>query len=196
MGRYQMNLSARRGAILKAQKMVSRQPVYLDTETTGTGPNDNILEIAVIDHDGEVLVDTLVKPVGRIHPDALAVHGIRDEMVADAPRWGEVWDEIETALLGRLAGIYNADFDLRMMKQSHARNWMTWTQPKGMDVFCIMKLYAQFYGQWNSRRGNYRWQSLDAAGRQCGIPLPNSHRALDDTLLTRAILRYMAGGSV
>ena len=59
-----------------------------------------------------------------------------------------------------------------------------------------MKLYAQFYGQWNPRHGNYRWQSLDQAGEQCGIPLQNSHRAKDDTHLTRALLEYMAAQSL
>jgi hypothetical protein len=41
-----------------------------------------------------------------------------------------------------------------------------------------------------------KWQSLDAAGRQCRLPLTNTHRAKDDTLLARAVFEYMvkAGG--
>lgn len=178
--------------IQRAKELISRNPVYLDTETTGTGPNSNILEIAVIDHDGEILIDSLVKPVGRIDPDALAIHKITNEIVADAPRWGEVWDQIEAVLSNRLVGIYNAEFDLRLMRQSHTNSWMKWEPPPGMEAFCIMKLYAQYYGDWNARRGGYRWQSLGNAGKQCGIPLSNTHRAKDDTLLTRAIMTYMA----
>lgn len=187
-----MNLSARREAIQTAQKWLAKKPVYIDTETTGTGPNDGIVEIAVIDHDGSTLVDTLVKPVGTIPSSATSIHGITNEMVAGAPRWATVWPEVETAVQNRAVGIYNADFDLRMMRQSHQKNWLRWYDPDGTDFFCIMKLYAQFYGEWNARRGNYRWQSLDTAGRKCGIPLPNSHRAKDDTLLTRAVLEFMA----
>jgi DNA polymerase-3 subunit epsilon len=187
-----MNLAARKDAILIAQSMIKRQPVYLDTETTGIGPNDNILEIAIVDDGGNILVDTLVKPVGTISSEAAAVHKISDGMVQGAPRWGEVWGDIEAVLAGRLVGIYNADFDLRMMQQSHDLNWLKWITPAGMKTFCIMKLYAQFYGKWNPRRGNFRWQSLDAASRQCGIALKNTHRAKDDTLLTKAILHYMA----
>jgi hypothetical protein len=44
-------------------------------------------------------------------------------------------------------------------------------------------------------RGAYRWQSLEAAGRQCHILLKNTHRALDDCLLAREILYYMAKSS-
>jgi DNA polymerase-3 subunit epsilon len=179
-------------AILTARDKIALQPVYLDTETTGLADNDSILEISVIDHDGTVLVDTLVKPTGRIHPDALHVHGIHDEMVRDAPRWTEIWPQVETALAGRVVGIYNADFDLRLIQQTHKMHWMRWQIPEATQFFCIMKLYAQFYGQINPRYGSFRWQSLDAASKQCQLPLSNTHRAKDDTLLAQAVLQYMA----
>jgi DNA polymerase-3 subunit epsilon len=187
-----MNSGARKEAIQLAQSWISKKPVYMDTETTGTGPNDGIIEVTVIEHDGSILVDSLVKPVGKISPGARAVHGITDEMVRSAPPWDSVWGEVEASITNRTVGIYNADFDLRMLRQSHQRNWLRWSDPEGVEFFCIMKLYAKFYGEWNPRYGNYRWQSLDRARRQCGIPLPNSHRAKDDTLLTRALLEYMA----
>ena len=187
-----MNPGARKEAIQLAQQWISKNPVYIDTETTGIGQNDGIVEISVIDHDGSVLVDSLVKPVGKISAGARAVHGITDEMIMDAPRWDAVWVQVEAAISNQAVGIYNADFDLRMLRQSHQKNWLRWSDPKDVEFFCIMKLYAQFYGQWNPRHGNYRWQSLDRARQQCGIPLPNSHRAKDDTLLTRALLVFMA----
>jgi len=187
-----MNTSGRIEAILRARDYINRHPLYLDTETTGVGPNDNIVEIAIIDHTGEILVDTLVKPVGRIQLEAMTIHGISNEMIENAPRWNEVWHEIESILAGRLVGIYNADFDLRMMQQSHTSSWMQWSVPIGMETFCIMKLYAQFHGEWDHKRGNYRWQSLDTAGKQLSILLPNSHRAKEDTLLTKAVLEYIA----
>ena len=191
-----MNMGARKEAIQTARKWIAQKPVYIDTETTGIGLNDTIVEISVIDHDGSVLVDRLVKPVGKISPDAMSVHHITNEMVKDAPRWDSIWPEVEAALMNRSVGIYNADFDLRMLRQTHQKNWLRWDNPEGTDFFCIMKLYAQFHGEWNSRRGSYRWQSLDSAGRQCGIALPNSHRAKDDTLLTRAVLEFMANQEI
>jgi DNA polymerase-3 subunit epsilon len=58
-----------------------------------------------------------------------------------------------------------------------------------------MELYAMFYGDRDPYRGSFRYQSLEIAGRQCGINLPNAHRAVDDCLLTRAVLHYMAESS-
>jgi DNA polymerase-3 subunit epsilon len=187
-------ISARQQAVQIAREKLSRHPVYLDTETTGIERNSEIIEISIIDHDGQVLYDSLVKPSsGKIPFDVIQIHGITMEMVLNAPRWLSVWPEVREILSGRQVGIYNADFDIRMMQQSHAAYRMRWQADPTINFFCIMKLYAQFYGEWNRMRGSYRWQSLDAAGKQCKIPLPNSHRAKDDTLLAREVLHYMAG---
>ncbi|WP_374188802.1 exonuclease domain-containing protein, partial [Shewanella morhuae] len=49
-----------------------------------------IVEISIIDAvSGEILLDTLVKPVGVIPDDVIAIHGITNEMVADAPYFNE-----------------------------------------------------------------------------------------------------------
>lgn len=188
-----MNAGARTDAIRRAQEYLAQNPVFLDTETTGIGPHAEIVEICVVDHDGGILVDTLVRPRGEIEPGAQIVHGINADMLTDAPGWDQVWPQVEEAITGRYAGIYNLDFDRRMMMQSHQRNAMPW---KRLDTkfFCVMKLYAQFYGQWNNRRGSYRWQSLDNARWQCRLDIPNRHRAKEDTLLTREVLLHMANG--
>jgi DNA polymerase-3 subunit epsilon len=178
-------------AIMVARQKLGLSPIYLDAETTGTGELDEIIEIAIIDHDGSVLVDSFVKPIGKISPDAYAIHGITKELLRDAPNWVEVWPLVESAMRGRVVGIYNAEFDTRMMQQSHQASGLDW-QPPYSDNFCIMKLYAQFYGEWNPSARDYRWQKLDAARWQANINIPNSHRAKDDTLLARALLHYMA----
>jgi DNA polymerase-3 subunit epsilon len=190
-----MNKRDRTAAIYVAQTQLARNPVFLDTETTGTKPSSEIIEISIVDDAGLVLFDSLVKPTQRIPKDVIQIHGITDDMLIDAPRWNSIWSQVESILKENPVGIYNADFDLRMIRQSHARYWMDWQPEIQAQVFCIMKLYAQFYGEWNSARGNYRWQSLDAARSQAGLSLPNSHRAKADALLARALLHYMAESS-
>ena len=181
----------RQEAILIAQQKLRLSPVYLDTETTGLELGDEIVEIAIIDDDDNSLLDSLVKPVGIISQGASAVHGINPEMLKDAPTWEELWPQVQEALNGKVVGIFNADFDIRMMRQSSQKHGISWESPY-KDFFCIMKLYAQYYGDWNPSRRSYKWQGLDAARRQCNLDLLNSHRAKDDTLLTRAVLHFMA----
>ena len=186
--------SAQQEAVKQARDLVARGPLYLDTETTGLGTRSEIIEISIIDDHGAVRFDSLVRPRDRIELDAIRIHGITQEMVSDAPLWNEVWPPIETILDGKLVGIYNRDFDLRLMKQSHQRYWMPW-RVQEENFFCIMRLYARFRGDWDTRRGDYRWHSLEAAGRQSRIQLPNSHRATDDARLARELLHFMAGFS-
>ncbi len=177
-------------AIRQAQAEIDRGPVYLDTETTGLRDSDQIVEIGIIDADGRVLFESLVRPIGRISIDAMRVHGITDAMVKNAPTWQDVWPQVDAALSGRRIGIYNADFDTRLMQQSHRAHHWPWQTV--LNTFCIMKLYAPFRGDWNARYGNYRYYSLDEARAHCRLDLPNAHRATADALLARALLHYMA----
>jgi len=182
---------ARREAIREAQHLLKAQPVYLDTETTGTGPNAEVIEVGVVDSEGEILYSSLVRPRGTIEPEAMRVHNIAPEQVATAPGWTEIWPGLRTVLEGKLVGVYNSDFDLRLIKQSLTRAWLRWDL-EDHSFFCIMKLHARFVGEWDIKRSSYRWHSLDMAGRQAGIPLGNTHRAVDDARLARALLRYIA----
>ena len=51
--------------------------VIIDTETTGIGPCDEVIELAVLDTHGRVLLDTLVRPTCPIDPGAARVHGLK-----------------------------------------------------------------------------------------------------------------------
>ncbi len=186
-----MSLSPRQSAIQIARQLLAYQPIYLDTETTGLEKSSEIIEICIIDDNAQVLYESLVKPIAKIPTDAMFIHGITNDMVKDAPAWFNVWPKVEASIAGRQVGIYNSDFDLRLIQQTHTRYHMRWVL-NDTTPFCIMKLYAQFYGQWNRAYGNYRYFSLETARQQCNIPLPNSHRALDDALLARAVLHHIA----
>ena len=186
--------SARREAIALARQMVAQRPVYLDTETTGLDNDSEVVEICILDTDGGVLVDTLVKPLGPILPGAAEVHGITNAMVADAPSWKSLWPRVSQALAHQQVAIYNAAFDVRMLKQSQRAHGLRWAA-RGAKFYCVMETYAQFYGDWNAYYGSYRWQRLEDAGRQCQIALPNSHRARADAALARELLLHMASGT-
>lgn len=182
----------RQGAIQRAREIWEMNPVFIDTETTGLGETAQIIEICIIGTDGEELFQTLVKPGIKIPPDTIRVHGITDDKVKTAPTWFQVLPTIQSILRNRFVGAYNAEFDLRLMMQTHF--------PKGArrpdintymntflkaQFFCIMNLYMDF-------SGSASFQSLEKAGKKCGILLPNSHRACDDTLLARELFMYMA----
>jgi len=185
---------ARREAAHLARLRLQSNPLYLDTETTGLGPQDEIIEVCLLESDGSVFFESLVRPTAPIPMDAVRVHGITDAMVAQAPRWPEVWAELKPRLAGRVVAVYNAEFDLRLLQQSLTRH----AQAEVIDpssFFCLMLLYAQFRAEWDASRRSYRWHSLETARRQAGLPFPNAHRARDDAFLARALLQHMASSA-
>ena len=181
----------RSAAVERARTLVAQRPVFLDTETTGLDAAAEVVEICIVDLEGTVLLESLVRPTREIPPDATAIHGITDGMVRGAPTWSELWPDVQGLVSEHHVAIYNADFDVQMMRQSHRAHGLRW-QLGGERLWCVMRLYAAFAGQWNERRGEYRWHKLEVAAARCGLAVGTAHRARPDALLALAVLQYMA----
>jgi len=174
--------------------------LILDTETTGLGDDAEIVEIAVIDSEGRVLLDTLVKPVNPIPAEATAIHGITNEMVQDAESWPYVYGEL-IGLLNKHPGsplvIYNAEYDLRLIRQTSALHNGGWVRamPGGDErALCAMLVYADFWGE-PGRYGDCKWQKLTVAAQQQGVKVEGAHRALADCKMTLGVVKAMAGSA-
>jgi len=162
--------------------------VILDTETTGIGARDEVLELGIIDMGGNTVYHSLFKPSCPIGANAAAVHGIFMSEVKDAPGFSEEWHRIKEVLKGKEVLIYNGDFDLRMLNQT-ARIYRLGEVLNKRVVHCVMKGYARHNGQWNSETGDYRWIKLDQALRNEGISMMQNHRAIGDCLMTLALIK-------
>jgi len=187
---FQANISQQQ-VIDYGRRKYSQDPVYLDTETTGLEIKDEIVEIAIIDKNGLILLDSLIKPKQPIPDSATAIHHISNEMVKDSPTFLDIWPQIQEFILNRPVGMYNAEFDVRLLKQS--MNIYNQSIIQKNVAFDVMKMYSDFRGLIDPRRKAMRRFRLEEAGRYFGIPLPNSHRAVDDTKLTRAVFHAIIG---
>lgn len=168
-----------------------REFLILDTETTGLHDGE-ICQIAVLSASGEVCLDTYVRPKRRIPLAATRIHGITDSMVRDAPTWGEIVPQLQELLEGRDLVVYNAIFDRRMMHRSAEAFGLPKIDWKEIARWwCAMNAYAEFYGDWNSYRRSYRWQSLSNACSQQRIRVVDAHSALGDCRLTLALIQAM-----
>ncbi len=179
------------------QLLATPDAIILDTETTNL--RGYLVQIAVIDMQGQVLLDTLVNPLTSISLDAQRIHHITAETVASAPTFNQIVEPLGELLAGRVVVVYNASFDsqilyneiFRFIAAQGTKEANIWQEANGWVKACTwrcaMHLYAQWVGDWNSYHGNYRWQ-----------PLPGGdHTALGDARATLAVLQQMAteGGS-
>lgn len=165
----------------------------LDTETTGLDENAQIIEIAVIDEEGKTLLDTLVKPPCSIPAESTAIHGLSDNDVENAPLFDEVYPQLLEATKERKIIIYNSEYDNRLIKQSLKTkdNLQSFSQLMEQSDYCLMNLFARFYGQKNDS-GNFRWKSLSFAADFFDVPVIGAHRALADCLMTLGVLKNLA----
>jgi DNA polymerase-3 subunit epsilon len=162
--------------------------VYLDTETTGFGKRAEIVDIAVVNGGGQVLFESLVRPARRIPAEVIAIHGITNADVKDAPEWGDLYDELHDVLAGRRIVVYNVTFDKQMVTQACEQYALT--APEA-DWECAMKRYAGFHGSWDPGKRWYRFQKLERAVLTFGAE-PGGHRAAADALACRAVVLGMA----
>ena len=184
-------------AIEKARKMVAGGLLIVDTETTGLGSQDEIVEIAVVDLDGEVLLDTLVKPTISVPAESSRIHGIVDADLAQASTMADLLLPLYQISGSRGFTSYNVAFDSRMLQRSlvaaGARRPPGWEGARFNWQHCIMELYAQYYGEWSEHHGSYTLQSLARALDQCRLTADGPmHRALGDAQAALTVLKHMA----
>ncbi|KVN19062.1 MULTISPECIES: 3'-5' exonuclease [unclassified Burkholderia] len=168
---------AARSLHVTANAWLAADPLFIDTETTGLDFQAEIVEIAILDRAGAVLLDTLVKPVMPIPADATAIHGITDAHVAGAPGWASVGPQVAELLAGRLWIAHHAAFDERLLLQTSRRHGLTLPARR---LGCTIGLL----GDWAGRR-----LSLADAATMLGAGAPTTrHRARADAEQCRQIV--------
>ena len=152
-----------------------------DFETTGMSPvRDRPVEIGAvrIETDGTLSRYTsLINPHMPIPRRAAAVHGITDEMVADAPSFEEVAERfLEFAGNSKLVA-HNARFDLAFLQESlHRCGMMTWNSGAYDSIAIVRKAFPGM--------PSYSLQSLRLSlslGKEIS---GDAHRAMFDAELT------------
>jgi DNA polymerase-3 subunit epsilon len=181
----------RNEAISTAKEIVNRNAIILDTETTGLGEKDEIIEISIIDMTGKVLLDSLVKPTLLIPPESTAIHGISNMNISRSPYITQLLPQLTKILQNNYVTIYNSEFDLRILNQSLRSHRVQPPRVFQTRIYCAMRLYSRYNGDWDEVRQCYRWKKL---GEALGIQAPdNIHRAIIDAELTRQIILTIAG---
>lgn len=176
----------RDNAIKWARKLLEHgEFVILDTETTGLDSAAEIMQFAFVNHNdtNSIQFDVCPSRNASLDEGAFRVHGITMEMARECPPitlWAATITEI---IKGKTVIAWNASFDYRMLIQSF-NAWQV--EPPAIihlaNFECAMLQYSKFVGDWDARRGQYRWQKLPGA----------THSALDDCRATLAVLHQMA----
>jgi DNA polymerase-3 subunit epsilon len=164
----------------------SLEYAVVDVETTGGSPlrGHRITEFAAVRvrGTGEVIEEfsTLVNPLRPIPRFITALTGIDPWMVADAPRFEEVAEQVRRVLAGAVFVAHNAAFDHRFVQLELAGCGHSLLG----RTLCTVRLARRTVPEVTHR-------SLDALSYFFGLENEARHRALGDARVTVAILRRL-----
>ncbi len=184
--------------------------VTLDSETTGLGRGEGggsvpqFVELAVVEHDGtpdgRVLLCARVRPTIPVEPEALAVHGLTDDVLRSARSYDLLHPLLEAALSGRRVVVYNAAFDRRIYA-AHLRRAQLEDAPLHPEADgrypweCAMFWHARFLAEPEERIGAGHGPGGQPRLRFKRHPLPGGdHTALGDATATMRLVFEMARG--
>ncbi len=166
--------------------------IVFDTETTGLEfKNDRVIEIGgieLLNHfpTGRSFHVYINPGDRRVHPDALAVHGITDEFLKDKQTFDQIVDEMLEFFDGARWVAHNATFDMSFINAEFER---LRRPPVPGDLVVDTLALAR-------RKHPMGPNSLDALCRRYGID--NSHRTkhgalLDSELLAEVYIEMLGG---
>ena len=152
---------------------MNNRTVVIDTETTGVGNSDRIVEIAAITINpltGEIIdeYETLVNPERDIGPTS--IHGITPSMVEAAPTFNEIATALARRLTGAVLAGHNLSFDVRMLSHEYGRLKSSFDAGRGRCTLRATRL------------------KLASACAKYGVELSETHRAYDDARATAHLL--------
>lgn len=150
--------------------------IFLDLETTGgSATSDRITEIAWIEVlDGEIIAEgqTLINPETPIPPWIVRLTGINQAMVAAAPKFAEIADDLAGQLHGKILVAHNARFDYGFLKNEFKRAGIDFS----VKVLCSVKFSRKLYPEFSHH-------GLDHIIERFQLTVENRHRAMTDAQL-------------
>ncbi|MBF0752544.1 MULTISPECIES: DNA polymerase III subunit epsilon [unclassified Pasteurella] len=162
--------------------------IVLDTETTGMNQlgahyeGHGIIEIGAVELVNRRYTGNnfhiYINPNRTVDPEAIKVHGITDEMLADKPEFKAIAQEFLDYIKGAELLIHNAPFDVGFMDYEFSKLGLG---VKTTDI-CVVTDTLQMARQMYPGKRN----SLDALCDRLGID--NSKRTLHGALLDAEIL--------
>ncbi len=168
--------------------------VFLDTETTGLSPEsgDRIIEIGCVEMLNRRLsgndLHFYLNPERPSSEDAVRIHGLTDEFLADKPLFASIADRLLEYLAGAEVIIHNAGFDLGFLNEELRRL----RRPRFAEVVAritdsLAMAREMFPGKSNSLDALCKRLEVDNTGR-------NLHGALLDAgLLAEVYVRMTRG---
>ncbi len=142
---------------------------------------NEILQLSIIDGDGNVLLDSYVKPVENEEwGSTVPIHHITSKTVENAPYLYELIPTIRGIFESADELVfYNAEYDLQFISC-----YVGITPTNNQKVVDIMDDFAVMYGERDKKYGNFRSKKLTFCAEYFGYDSFEAHNSLNDCRAT------------
>jgi DNA polymerase III epsilon subunit family exonuclease len=150
--------------------------IVLDVETTGLDyKRERIIEFAAVRLENGVIKDkfeTLINPKQHIRKSSMAIHGITEEMVADAPVEEEIMPAVFEFIGEHALVAHNAIFDYNFINEASKRLYGKAIENQRIDS---QVLFKEVYPEFESH-------GLENLMIKFGVEFSTRHRAMADAI--------------
>jgi len=167
-----------------------------DTETTGLlrpeateiSLQPYIIELYIAKFDDEFKVydefETFLKPPVPLPEEITKITGIDEQMLADAPEFIEIYDDLCELVLGeRSIFAHNCSFDISMLRNELYRHGLDYQFPWPKNHYCTVELSKPIK--------NKRMKLAELYKMATGKEIINAHRAKNDVLPTIECIKFL-----
>ncbi len=167
-----------------SQYVMGRDFVVFDFETTGLDTrSDTPIELAAVKVRDGVIIETFstfVNPMRTIPEKVKELTSIDDDMVKDAPKWGEVVADFYKFTRGATLVAHNISYDYAILQNRSEEFGYDFDN----ELVDTLRLCAENLHAHNNK--------LETVCKHVGITLDGAHRAINDTIATAKLFLYLA----
>ena len=158
--------------------------VIIDTETTGLSKSDEVVELAIVGMDKQVLYYSTFYPTVEVNPAAAKVNHFSKAKLKGSPCIKDEWQKIVEAIGNKKILCHNTPFDKRLLMQTFAR----YNIPYDIE--------RAFNGAYDSKDIAKKWiksdkYDLNHLAHLVGIEREELHEATDDCVMTIEFLERL-----
>lgn len=150
--------------------------IVLDTETTGLDyTRERIIEFAAVRLENGKIKDefqTLINPEQHIRKSSMAIHGISEDMVKDAPTEAEVLPKILEFIGDYPIVAHNAIFDYSFLNEA---SWRVFNKEIPNARIDTQQMFKEVFPDLEAH-------GLEALTKKFNVEFTKHHRAMADTI--------------
>jgi DNA polymerase III epsilon subunit-like protein len=107
--------------MLNIDSMNQNGYLIMEMATTGDSKSDEIVQLVLLDMNGQLLLNQYFKPQTEISKTAIVKHQINKFYLKQQPQWDECWGKVKEFIKGKTLLIPNTSYGTRLFRQTCER---------------------------------------------------------------------------